>query len=80
MLLIELAKVELESANSEAEPGEWPAGQEWDELGGSSKAVFLARARKKTGIPDDKFLEGIRNGSYDVDDLFASEPNTRREI
>ena len=76
-LLVELAKVELEAANSEAKAGEWPAGQEWHELGGSSKACFLAHARKRVGIPDDEFLADIRSGLYEVDDLFASDQNKK---
>lgn len=73
MLLVELAKVELEIANSEAKAGEWPAGQEWHELSGSSKACFLGLSRKRVGISDDEFLADIRSGLYDVDDLFASD-------
>lgn len=77
-LLVELAKVCLDKANAEAEPGAWPAGQEWDGLGGSSKSTFLREAREMAGIPHEEFLEGIRKGFYEVDDLFDS-PNVSRE-
>ena len=70
--LVELAKVCLDKANAEAEPGAWPAQQEWDDLGSTSKSAFLHEAREMAGIPHDEFLEGIRSGAYDVDDLFDS--------
>jgi hypothetical protein len=73
-LLVELAKVCLDKANAEAKPGYWPAQQEWHELSSSSKATFLREARELAKIPLDEFLEGIRSGAYDVDDLFDS-PN-----
>ena len=73
--IVELAKIELEIENSVAAPGEWPAGQDWDGLGGSSKSIFLHRARERVGIPHDKFLAGIRNGKYDVDDIYAKPSN-----
>jgi len=71
-LLVELAKVCLDKVNSEAELGAWPAQQEWDDLGPTSKSTFLRQAREMAGIPHDEFLEGIRSGAYDVDDLFDS--------
>lgn len=74
-LLLELAKIELEIANAEAKPGHWPAQQEWDDLGDSSRSTFLHLARDRVGIPHDKFLENIRNGKYDVDDIFFRPSN-----
>ena len=70
MLLLELAKIELDVVNSEAEPGEWPCGQEWDDLAGTSKSTFLHRARERVGIPHHEFLDGIRSGKYEVEDLY----------
>ena len=64
-LLVELAKVELEAANAECGKA-WPAGQEWEDLGATSKSEFLFRARDRVGIPHDEFLEGVRSGEYDV--------------
>jgi len=68
-LLAALAKEQLRRANETAGPGEWPAGQTWEQLGSSSKAAFLQQARQLAGIPDDEFLDGIRDGTYDVEDL-----------
>lgn len=79
-LLVELAKVCLDKANTEAEPGAWPAGQEWDDLSGTSKSVFLHQARDMAGIPHEEFLAGIRAGEYEVDDLFDKpEPSPPHE-
>jgi hypothetical protein len=75
-LLVELAKVCLDKANSEAEPGAWPAQQEWDDLGSTSKSTFLREAREMAGIAHDEFLAGIRSGAYEVDDLFDSANET----
>lgn len=69
-LLVELAKVELDIANSEAQPGEWPAGQDWAGLGGTSKSAFLQRARDRAGIDHDEFLAPVRHGLVDIEDLF----------
>lgn len=57
--------------------GEWPAGQEWASLGGSSRAVFMREAREVLGIDDDTFLEPIREGRVDVQDLYelADDPS-----
>ena len=70
--------MELDAANAAAAPGEWPAQEEWDDLGGTSKSTFLHRARDRAGIPHDKFLAGIRDGKYDVDDIYAKPSNAPR--
>lgn len=73
-LLLALAKRCLADANANREhERDWPAGQQWNELVGSSHAVFLRSAREEAGIPHDKFLEGIRSGEYDVEDLYDKE-------
>lgn len=66
----ELAKIELAKMNKEVEGGEWPAGQEWHELGNSSRSIFMHKARDLLGINHKEFLEGIRNGKYDVEDIY----------
>jgi len=51
---------------------EWPGEQEWFDLVGSSQAIFLKKAREEAGIMNHKeFLEPIRSGKYDVDDLWG---------
>ncbi len=42
----------------------WPAGQEWDQLAGSSKDIFMRRARKALLIDNDAFLSVLRNWPY----------------
>lgn len=71
--VVALAKDELEVANAAAEPGEWPAQQAWEGLGGSSKEVFMRRARARVGIDHEAFLAPVRDGSIDVDNLFNGE-------
>lgn len=48
----------------------WPAGQSWDELGGTSKAVYLRRAREISGIPHDDFLAVVRSDSDAIQDIY----------
>jgi hypothetical protein len=71
MAVVHVAKQKLAQANAAREDEQnWPAGQEWNDLAGSSKSIFLRQAREELGIPHDEFLEGIRSGDYNVDDLF----------
>jgi hypothetical protein len=67
-LLLELAKEELAKANAEvAGTRNWPGGQQWNELVGSSHAVFLRKARERAGIPHDEFLAVVRGEEYGED-------------
>lgn len=70
-LLLALAKRRLADSNANLEfPDDWPGGQEWHEMVGSSHSIFLNAARDEAGIPHEEFLELIRNGTYDVEDLY----------
>lgn len=70
-LLLALAKRRLADANANLQsPDDWPAGQEWHEMVGSSRCIFLGGARAEAGIPCNEFLEPIQNGTYDVEDLY----------
>lgn len=42
----------------------WPAGQAWDGLAGTSKSIFLTRARRALGVDDAAFLYTVRNWPY----------------
>ena len=55
--LVTLAKRHLADANStpEVQAGEWPAGQEWSQLGHTSQHAFMRRAREEAGIPHDEY-------------------------
>lgn len=48
----------------------WPAGQSWDDLGASSRSVYLHRARELAGIPHADFLEVVRADSDAVEDIY----------
>lgn len=48
----------------------WPAGQTWEELGPSSRSIYLLRARALAGIPNDPFLEVVRADSDAVDAIY----------
>lgn len=77
-LLLALAKRRLAEANANlSDPDEWPAGQEWHEMVGSSHSIFLRGARAEAGIPNDAFIELIRAGEYDVDDLYDATLNDK---
>jgi hypothetical protein len=68
--LVELAKVELALRNTQVEGGEWPAGQEWEDMAGSSRAIFMIRVRDRLDIDEQQFLQPIRDDLVDVDDLW----------
>lgn len=55
--LVTLAKRNLADANATPEVigGEWPAGQEWYELGNTSQHAFMRCARDEAGIPHDEY-------------------------
>lgn len=58
----------------------WPAGQSWDDLGGSSKSAYLHRARELAGIPHADFLAVVRADSDAIEDIYergSLPPNTQ---
>ena len=58
----------LDEANREREfHNDWPAGQEWHELVGSSHASFNRVARNRAGIDNKKYLHILRD--YDDDGI-----------
>ena len=71
--LVTLAKRHLADANGtpEALAGEWPAGQEWNELGHTSQHSFMHRAREEAGIPHDEYRALIEAATMDSDELDA---------
>lgn len=76
-LLLALAKRKLAEANTNlADPNEWPAGQQWHEMNGTSHSIFLRQAREEAGLPHEAFLALIRAGEYDVDDLYEQAATT----
>lgn len=78
-LMIALAQHLLKDANREAGPNEWPRGQQWHEMVGSSHSAFFHQARELAGISHDEFLENVRNGTYPVDDLYERAAEALRE-
>jgi hypothetical protein len=81
--LVTLAKRILAEANAapEAQSGEWPAGQEWHELGHTSQHAFMSMAREQAGIPHNEYRELIEAAtmeSGDLDEIWESllRPNT----
>lgn len=75
-LLLALAKRLLADANRDRESeDDWPAGQEWHEMVGTSHSVFLRGARKEAHIPEEAFMGLIRSLEYDVDDLYKAAAN-----
>ena len=72
-LNVALAKRELEILNMTRDnPNDWPAGQEWDDLAGSSKSIFLKKARNRAGIDHDEFLTPVRSEPFfDVEDMYG---------
>lgn len=55
--LVCLAKRNLADANAtpEVRSGDWPAGQEWHQLGHTSQHTFMRRATAEAGIPHDEY-------------------------
>ncbi|MCP4394869.1 MAG: hypothetical protein GY804_11485 [Alphaproteobacteria bacterium] len=71
-LLLALAIRNLEDANiSRGDENNWPAGQKWHQLVGSSHGVFFRKAREEAGIFEHaEFLEYIRSGKVNVNDIY----------
>lgn len=69
--LITLAKRHLAEANKTPEVinGDWPAGQEWNELVHTSQHIFMHRAREEAGIPHDAYRAMIEKSVMEDDDL-----------
>lgn len=61
-----LAKRCLADSNANAEPGCWPAGQEWEDLAGSSQSIFMREARKEAGISEDEFIKALHSCKYEL--------------
>lgn len=72
-LLLALAKRRLADANADRESeNDWPAGQRWHEMVGTSHSIFLRGAREEAGIPEEAFMGIIRSLECDVDDLYEA--------
>ena len=57
-----LAIMCLDEANRKREnEADWPAGQEWNEMVGSSHAIFCRIAREKAHIDHEAYLDILRN-------------------
>ena len=67
--VVNVAKDELRQAN-EGCGTNWPMGQTWEQLGGSSRGTFMHAARERLGIPHDEFLAIVRSGAVDVEEIF----------
>lgn len=50
-------------------PDEWPAGQKWTELAGTSKSMFMHQAREALGIDHDAFLKVVRQWPYSAEGM-----------
>jgi hypothetical protein len=73
-----LAQILLQEANEQlADENDWPAHQKWDELNGSSRSIFLRKARKILGIPDDEFLLIVRSSDVEIDDIYNTDFSER---
>ena len=57
------ARVLLEEANKTCGMN-WPAGSKWEDLVGTSKSIFMFRAREVLLIDDVRFLNIVRNWPY----------------
>lgn len=67
-----LAVMCIDRANrNRGSENDWPAGQEWNEMVGSSHAIFCRVARAEAGIDDDAYLDILRNNE---DALSIAEP------
>lgn len=69
-LNIELAKCILAERNAVAEPGCWPAGQSWSDLGASSREIFLRLARERAGVNAEAMRIVVNAGEIELDDIF----------
>src|SRR5690606_20865228 len=56
-------------------PNDWPAGQEWDDLVGSSHAIFRDRARAEAGV-DLQWARALLFDRYGHRKPFTNPPGT----
>lgn len=75
--LIASAKVCLAETNANrGDPQNWPAGQEWDGLGQSSKETFMTMARERAGISTQEYREMQQQYPYlltdDLDEIWKT--------
>jgi hypothetical protein len=61
--VVEKAKALLATDNQTCGDN-WPAGQSWDHLAGTSKSIFMTRARKVLLVDEERFLKTVRNWPY----------------
>ena len=59
---------------------EWPAGQTWSQLNGTSRSIFLKQAREALGIDHELFLTAVRSGKYDIDDIYETSFDQQTEL
>lgn len=82
--VVNLAIRKLEEANAKAVgPEDWPMGQTWTQLGGTSRSTFMDRARAELGIPRDEFLELVRSREHLATPIFdtgITSPSEPRSI
>lgn len=75
-----VAKARRELAKDNKTCGDnWPAGQLWVDLGGSSRAIFMTKARKALGIDEESFKATVRKWPYsdsgweDIEKIYDSQ-------
>lgn len=73
------AKELLTKANqARGDADDWPAGQKWEQLAGTSKSIFMHQAREAIGIDHETFLKVVRawpysdGGREELEQLFGS--------
>lgn len=66
----ELAKCILAEKNASADPGCWPAGQLWSDLGSSSREIFLRLARERAGVDATAMRDVVNSGDIELEDIF----------
>jgi hypothetical protein len=81
-LFVALAKRCLAEANAEVGDTEWPAGQQWDELGHTSQHAFLRKAAAESGIDYSAYqaaLKSLDDATADrIDEVFTEMLSAHR--
>lgn len=68
----------VEANHARGESDNWPAGSKWEELAGTSKSIFMYKAREALGIDHESFLKVVRvwpwsrEGYEELDRIFGS--------
>lgn len=77
-VIVKAKELLVQANHTRGESADWPAGSKWEELAGTSKSIFMHKAREALGIDHESFLMIVRAwpysdaGAEELEQLFGS--------